>query len=246
MKLQDKVAIITGAGSGIGRAVALRFASEGARVAVTDVDEASARDAAAAIEKGHALALRLDVTDSAQVRAAFDRVTGTWGRLDVLVNNAGVAGFAETNALDDDTWRKVMAVHLDGTFYCTREALRLMTAGAKIINMASICGMMGWPMAAHYSAAKGGIIAFTKAVAREAVLRGIYVNAIAPGFIETPMITELMPGWGDAVSGMIATQIPLGRLGTPDEIASLALYLASDESSFIVGQIISPNGGHYI
>jgi 3-oxoacyl-[acyl-carrier protein] reductase len=267
-KLAGRVAVVTGAASGIGRAIARRFATEGARVAVVDVEEAGAARVAKEIEAGdsEALAIRTDVADSAQVDALFTRVVETWGRIDILVNNAGIGRLSPdlqaraegavssmmggtrrspgiTSHMGDDEWRRMLEIHLFGTFYCTRAALRHMeeAGSGAIVNMASVAGLAGIPGLAHYGAAKAGIIGFTKSVALEVGPGKIRVNAIAPGLIDTPMVSELPP----MMRQMTLLRTPLGRIGAPDDIAAAALFLVSDEASFMTGQVVSPNGGLY-
>jgi len=271
MKLRDRVALITGAGSGLGRCIAQTFAREGARIAVNDIQREAAARVTQEIEAsgGQACALVADVSDSVEVRLVFEELVHRWGTIDILVNNAGIAVISDevkrnfsqmmaetlsgsrpstsvgaTRNMTDSQWRRTLSIHLDGTFYCTREALRIMEPkrAGKIINMASIAGTGGLSGTPDYSAAKAGIIGLTKSVAREVIGCGIYVNAIAPGFVDTPLLGAM----DEAMRQTAVLQTPLGRFGTPEEIAAVALYLASDESSFIVGQIISPNGGYYI
>ncbi|GIW40864.1 MAG: beta-ketoacyl-ACP reductase [Candidatus Binatia bacterium] len=271
MKLAGRVALVTGAGSGLGREIALAFAREGATVGVNDVRREAAEQVRDEISGLGARSrdFPADVSDSVEVRALFEELEAEWGRLDILVNNAGIVVLSDevrrrsaellreqlagrrpsetlgaTRTMTDAQWRRTLSVHLDGTFYCTREALRIMErqGSGKIINMASIAGLMGFAGSPDYSAAKAGIIGLTKAVAREAIVRGIHVNAIAPGFVDTPLLDFL----DEAQKRLIELQTPIGRLGRPEEIASLALYLASDESSFFVGQVLSPNGGYWI
>jgi 3-oxoacyl-[acyl-carrier protein] reductase len=268
MTLEGRVALVTGGGSGIGRAIALRFAEAGATVVVNDVHKDTAERTAGEVG-GRARALAADVADSVQVRAMFAEVERAFGGLDVLVNNAGIgevdpAGRAEfhakaqtritemmtgrvrthwdvTQSLGDDTWARMLAVHLNGTFYCTRAALGLMSRvnrGA-IVNISSVAGLAGLEVAPHYAAAKAGILGFTRSVAREVASRGIRVNAICPGFIDTPILDPLPP----MLRMLAERQTPLGRLGEPKEVAAVALFLASDDASFITGQWLSPNGG---
>ncbi len=270
-RLQDKVALVTGAARGIGLAIARRFADEGAQVVVNDLEQADAEKAALPLG---GIGLGADVSSSAAVRAMFEEVARRIGRLDILVNNAGISGGGADPALaavqrekqlrqvvelaaggpiethldaiastTDEQWRSMLAVHLDGTFYCTREALKLMgprMSGA-IINMSSVMGTSGGAGVAAYCAAKAGILGFTRSAARELVTRNIRVNAIAPGWIETDMIAPL-----EGIKVGIARSTPMGRLGEPDDIAWAAVYLASDEAKFVTGQVLSPNGGWYM
>ncbi len=269
-RLQDRVALITGAGAGIGAAIARRFAGEGAQVLVNDLDADAAGKMAAEVG---GWAFPADVSDAAAVSAMLAEVADRTGRLDVLVNNAGISGLdadpsrveelarvtmaqlTETMAggpitthadhtvnLSDEEWHRVLGVHLDGTFYCCREALRIMgpQLSGSIINMGSVMGTAGGAGLA-YSSAKAGIMGLTRTLAREVVTRGIRVNAIAPGWIETNLTSPLGP-----LLPLIAGQTPMRRLGQPDDIAWAAVYLASDESGFVTGQVLSPNGGWYM
>ncbi|MGH7785994.1 MAG: SDR family NAD(P)-dependent oxidoreductase [Candidatus Binatia bacterium] len=271
MQFEDQVALITGAGSGIGRAIALALAREGCRVAINDVreDAADAVVAEIAAAGGRALPAPADVADGRQALKLFTRFLTVWDRLDILVNNAGMVSMAPhvienmealagemqrggrpttaieaTKTMADGAWRRTIAVHLDGTFYCTREALKVMEVRrrGKIVNMASIAGTAGLAGTPDYCAAKGGIIAFTKSVAREVAHLGIQVNAVAPGFIDTPLLAELSP----TLRALFIAQTPLGRLGTAEEIAAAVCYLASPAADFITGQVLSPNGGKTI
>ena len=273
MRLADRIAVVTGGGSGIGRAIALRFAEEGARVVVNDVKKDAAERVVGAMKAGQGLAIQADVADSAQVRAMFAEIERALGGLDILVNNAGIGSASSgdmkvmrektdarimevvsgqgiqthldvTEHMTDEAWHRMIGVHLNGTFFCTREALRLMrpkNRGA-IINMSSVAALMGLDSVPHYSAAKGGILAFTRAVAREVGSRGIRVNAICPGYIDTPMTAPM----SDLMRKAVLSRTPLGRWGLPEEIAATALFLASDDASFVTGQWISPNGGLFI
>jgi 3-oxoacyl-[acyl-carrier protein] reductase len=271
MRLEGRIALVTGGGSGIGRAIALRFAEEGARVVVNDVKKDAAERVAGELPAG-ALAIVADVSDSAQVRAMFGEIERALGGLDVLVNNAGIGSTSSgegqrireqtdarimeivsgqgirthldvTERMTDETWHKMIGVHLNGTFFCTREALKLMIRNNRgaIINMSSVAAW-GLETVPHYSAAKGGILAFTRAVAREVGSRGIRVNAICPGYIDTPMTAPM----SELVRKAVLARTPLGRWGEPEEIASTAAFLASDDASFVTGQWISPNGGLFI
>ncbi|MCA1833879.1 MAG: SDR family NAD(P)-dependent oxidoreductase [Actinomycetota bacterium] len=266
MRLEGKVALVTGGGSGIGRSVALLFAQEGASIVVNDINIGAAEKTIADIGSG--LAVTADVADPGAVRQMFEAIAKQHDRLDVLVNNAGIgeasgdemanlnrimeARIGEmmggqgittqwevTENLTDENWDRMIRVHLYGMFHCTREALKIMGAGGAIVNMSSILGLQGAPAVPHYAAAKGGILAFTKSVAQEVGSRGIRVNAICPGWIGTPMTETISP----MLKMMAVGQTPLGRLGSPEEIARTALYLASEDSSFTTGQWLSPNGG---
>lgn len=277
MRLKDRVALVTGGGSGIGRAIALRFAEEGARVIVNDVKQEKAEETVDAIAVGseaqRGRALAADVADSGQVRRMFTEIDKEFGALDILVNNAGIAETAPgdrdritakgearlgemlsggpvtthwdfTQEMSDEAWHRMIGVHLNGTFFCTREALRLMARRNRgvIINMSSVAALMGLDATPHYSAAKGGILAFTRALAREVASRGIRVNAICPGYIDTPMTEPISP----LMQKVILSRTPMGRMGEPGEIASTALFLASDDGSYFTGQWLSPNGGLFI
>ncbi len=271
MKLKDKVALVTGAGSGIGRAIATLVSQEGAHVVVNDLSEKAARETVEVLGAAGsgARAIRADVADSAQVKAMFAEIEREFGSLDVLVNNAGIAGTSAadrdklreradtrimelvsgegirthldvTQEMTDEAWHRMIAVHLNGTFFCTREALRLMSRrdqGA-IINMSSVAAW-GIEAVPHYSAAKAGILGFTRAVAREVASRKIRVNAICPGYIDTPMTQPM----SDLMRKAVVARTPLGRYALPSEVAQTALFLASDDSSFFTGQWLSPNGG---
>lgn len=252
MKLKDKAVLITGAGSGLGREMALTFARDGAKIGVNDIRPESAHNVCTEVTRagGNALALVADVSSSAAVRKMVSDFVAKFGTIDVLINNAGIGRarsgqeFNGTQEVTDEAWHEMLATHLDATFYCTREALKVMIPkhSGRIINMGSIAGTTGLPFAASYCAAKGGIISFTKSVAREVVGHGILVNCIAPGFIETPMTAPITGPLRDQV---ISTT-PIGRFGEPREIAAAALFLACDDSSFMVGQVVSPNGGYVI
>jgi 3-oxoacyl-[acyl-carrier protein] reductase len=253
VKLAGRVAFVTGGGSGLGRAIAQGFAREGAAVAVYDLRGDAARETAAGLPgRGH-LALAGDVADPQAVAAAFAELDACHRRLDVLVNNAGVDrlpgdGFDELSKsggpqilhMSDEAWARMLAIHLNGAFYCTREAVRRMlpARSGSILHMSSIAGLSGIGPC-HYATAKAGLLGLTRSLAREVGRRGIRVNAICPGAIDTPMTAAI----GESLRSAVVAATPLGRLGTADEIAALALFLASDDAAFITGQAISPNGG---
>lgn len=246
MKLKGKTAVITGGGSGIGRAVALGFAAEGARVVVADFNEASgAETARLAQERGaEALAVATDVSKSAAVVALFQAVDERGWSPDILVNNAGNSGrMGAIHEISDEAWDAVVNVHLTGTFYCIREALKRMIPRKEgaIINLGSVAGLRGLPGAASYSAAKGAVASLTKSVSEEVAALGIRVNCIAPGWIDTPILDSLP----DPLRAKLVQMTPMKRIGAPEEIASVALFLASNDSSYVTGQVISPNGGMY-
>jgi NAD(P)-dependent dehydrogenase (short-subunit alcohol dehydrogenase family) len=246
MKLKDKVAVITGGGSGLGRAIAVRFAEEGARVAVAEINEASGDETVRLVQdRGvEAFAVPTDVSDPAAVARLFAALDDRGWPVDICVNNAGNAGqLTPVFQMTDQQWDSIVSVHLSGTFYCTREAIRRMLGrgSGAIINLGSVAGLKGLPGGASYTAAKGAIISFTKGVAQEVAAHGIRVNCIAPGWVETPIL-ENIP---DEMRPMMVQMTPLGRIGRPEEIAAVAVFLASEESGFVIGQTISPNGGLY-
>ena len=270
-RLQGKVALVTGAARGLGLAIAKRFVEEGAQLVINDVDPVSAEKAAAPLG---GVGIGADVSDSAAVRRMFEATHQRFGRLDVLVNNAGISGVENDPALrakfrdkqlqqaaalaaggpilthldaavevTDEQWRRMLAVHLDGTFFCSREALKIMNLqlSGNIINMGSVMGTAGGAGAVAYCAAKAGILGFTRSLAREVVTRNIRVNAIAPGWIDTDMTTFL-----DDLRSVIEASTPMQRLGEADDIAWAAVYLASEEAKFVTGQVLSPNGGWHM
>ena len=252
MKLKDKVVLITGGGSGLGREMGLTFAREGAKVGVNDIRPESAQNVVTEIERagGKARPFVADVSSSAAVRKMFADFIAAFGTIDIMINNAGIGRTRDssevipTHQKTDEDWRKMLATHLDSTFYCTREALNVMIPkqSGRIINLGSVAGTTGLAFASDYCAAKGGIIAFTKSVAREVVTMGILVNCIAPGFIDTPMTAIIEGDFRKQIEAMT----PMGRFGEPSDIAAAALFLASDDSKFMVGQVLSPNGGYVI
>jgi len=246
MGVKGKRIIVTGAAQGIGKAIAALLAEQGASLLLCDVDlektEASAREIGAG--GATCLACRADVTKSADAEALVQDAVGRLGAVDVLVNNAGITRDNVLLRMKEDQWDQVMAVNLKGTFNCTKSAIKVMIRQKKgaVINIASITGLMGNAGQANYSASKAGVIGFTKAIAREYADRGITVNAVAPGFIQTAM-TDAIP---EKERETLISQIPLKRLGTPLDVARVVLFLASDEAAYITGQVIGVNGGLYM
>ena len=238
-KLEKKVALITGAGSGIGKAAAKKFADEGALVVVQDFNKASAEEVSSSLPGPGHFALGGDVSKEQEMEDVFSEVETRCERLDVLVNNAGVSGSPEgLGSITYESFMRMLAVNMGGTFICTRAALPLMNSGGSIVNLSSIAGLAGWGPV-HYASAKGAILGFTRASARELGSLGIRINAVAPGVVETPMTEDL----DEALLAPLIMMSPLGRIGQADEIAAAILYLACDDSSFVTGQWISPNGG---
>lgn len=267
-RLKNKVALITGGSRGLGASIAKHFFNEGAKIILCDIDIKKANEIANEL---NGKAYFMDVSDSKNVEDIFSNIKSEFNQLDILVNNAGINGFENrqdllddrmkvnnlqnkefsetgkinshfdvTVSMTDDDWHKMIAVHLNGTFFCTREALKIMNnqESGSIINMGSVLGTTGGPSSPHYSAAKAGILGFTRATARELASRNIRVNAIAPGYIDTDMTSSL----GD-VKKIVKSATPMKRFGVAEDIAWAAVYLASQESKFVTGQTISPNGG---
>lgn len=241
MTLSGKTALVTGAARGIGLAIAARLAADGARVALLDQDADGAETAARGIGHG-ALALAGDVTRAEDVDDAISRVERAWGRLDVLVNNAGITGRSfPIWELSDEDWRRVIDADLTSVFLCCRTAIKVMLrqGGGRIVNIASIAGKEGNPTLVPYSAAKAGVIGLTKALAKEVAARGIFVNAVAPAVIGTELLKQMEPSTVD----LLVSKIPMGRMGRPEEVAALVAWLASDECSFSTGAVYDLSGG---
>lgn len=248
MGLDGRAALVTGGGSGIGRAIAHRLARDGADVAILDRDEHAAETVSGEVRAlgRHATAVVADVADTASVDRAVDAARAALGPIRVLVNAAGISGFAPLVDMTDAQWDGMIGVHLRGTFLVTRAALPDMLAagGGRVVNVSSVGGLRGGPMLTHYAAAKAGVIGFTKALAIEVGGRGVTVNAIAPGLVDTPMLRA--SGLSEAVKEQSMRQTPVGRLGTPDDIAAACAYLVSDEAAWVTGQVLSPNGGAHL
>ena len=243
MRLKDKVAIITGAGQGIGQATAMKFAREGARVAVCDINRASVDDTVATIvaNGGEALGYTIDVTDKESIAKMVEGVMGAWGRIDTLVNNAGIVQDAQFRKMTDDQFERVIDVNLKGVYNVTKAVVDIMIEqnSGCILNASSIVGIYGNFGQTNYAATKFGVIGMVKTWARELGRKGIRANAICPGFISTPILAS-MP---EKVVRMMEEKVPLGRLGKPEEIANTYAWLASDEASYRTGAHVPVDGG---
>lgn len=246
MQLNGKVAIVTGGGQGIGRAISLKLASYGADVAVLDVNEEKAAEVAAEIETygRKSMAATLDVTDYKASEEMVGNVFKELEGLHVLVNNAGITRDGLLMRMKEEDWDAVMDVNLKGAFNCTKAAVKYLTKQhwGRIVNIASVVGLAGNPGQANYSASKAGLVGFTKTVARELASRNVNCNAVAPGFIETAMTDSL----SDKVKEDLLGQIPMGRLGGANDVANAVLFLASNASSYITGHVLNVNGGMYM
>jgi 3-oxoacyl-[acyl-carrier protein] reductase len=244
MSLSNKVAIVTGSGRGIGKAIALRLAEAGASVVVNDVGDAAPVEAVVSEIKamgGQALAVLADVSSASEVERLVAEATSAYGRIDILVNNAGIARDQLLLRMTEEEWDRVLAVDLKSVFLCTRAVLKYMVKErrGRIISIASIVGIVGNAGQANYAAAKAGIIGFTRTVAKEVASRGITVNAVAPGFIDTEMTQGLKAEWKEELK----KRIPLGRLGSPQDVAEAVAFLASDAAGYITGQVLVVDGG---
>jgi 3-oxoacyl-[acyl-carrier protein] reductase len=244
--LKDKVALITGASQGIGRDTALALAEAGAKVAVAARSEEKLTALVSEMEsKGaSALAIKMDVADAEQVKAGFKQVLEKFGRLDILVNNAAITRDGLAMRMKPDDWEAVLKTNLTGAHLCIQQALATMmrARAGRIINISSVVAQSGNAGQANYVAAKAGLIGLTKAIAIEIASRNVTVNAIAPGFIETPM-TDVLP---DKVKEELKTRIPLGRMGSPRDVAAAVVFLASDEAAYITGHVLNVNGGMHL
>ncbi len=246
-KLKDRVAIITGGAQGIGRAIAEKLAGEGAKIIIVDVAEEIAKKTADEISKSQnvaTLSLKVDVSSSIETEQMIKKTVEKFGRIDIMINNAGITRDNLLIRMSDDEWDKVIAINLKGVFNCSKAAAKIMMKqrAGKIVNIASVVGLMGNAGQANYSASKGGVIALTKTMARELASRNINVNAVAPGFIKTAMTEKL----SDEQKKKLTDLIPLARLGETQDVANTVAFLCTDESSYITGEVISVNGGMYM
>ena len=246
MTLKGKVALVTGAAQGIGKAVALLLARNGADILVSDINLEKAEETAREVEGlgQQALAVKTNVAEANDVEKMVQTALERFGRIDILINNAGITRDKLLLRMSDEDWDAVLGVNLRGTFLCTRAVIRPMAKqkSGKIVNIASVVGTMGNAGQANYGASKAGVIGFTKTVAREYAPRGINVNAIAPGYIETPM-TEALP---EKAKEELKRMIPMDRLGKPEDVAEAVLFLVSEASTYITGQVLHVNGGIYM
>ncbi len=243
MALTERRAVVTGSGSGIGRVIAMKLAGEGASVAVVDIDMDAAASVAREIETagGSAAPFAVDVSDADAVAATMKEIAERFGGIDILVNNAGITRDNLLIRMSPDDWDLVLKVNLKGAFNCTRAAVRPMMSArwGRVVNIASVIGQVGNIGQANYAASKAGLIALTKTTAREFASRNITANAIAPGFIQTPMTDRL----SEKVRDALAEKILLKRLGTPEDVANLVAFLVSDDADYITGQTINVDGG---
>ncbi len=246
MKLKDKVAVVTGGAQGIGKAVALLLAEQGADLVISDINFEKAEETAKQIETlgRKSMAVRANVALTDEVEKMVLAILERFGRIDILVNNAGIARDKLLLRMTEEDWDLVLDINLKGTFNCTKTVIRYMSKqrSGKIVNIASVVGEMGNAGQANYSASKAGVIGLTKTVAREFASRGINVNAIAPGYIVTPM-TDALP---EKAKEELKRLIPMERLGQPEDVAQAVLFLVSEASNYITGQVINVNGGIYM
>jgi 3-oxoacyl-[acyl-carrier protein] reductase len=243
MSLEGRIAIVTGAAQGIGRAIAETLAHAGADLVIADIDPGRSQETVAAISRlgRRAITVKVNVADWNDVKTMADRVLAEWGKIDILVNNAGITRDGLLIRMREEDWNLVLQVNLHGTFHCTKAVMPPMTKQryGRIINIASIVGLVGNIGQANYAASKAAVIGFTKTVAREYASRQVTVNAVAPGFIDTAMTQ----GLSAEVKETLQKQIPLGRLGQPSDVAAAVRFLASEEASYITGQVVHVNGG---
>ena len=241
MDLANRVAIITGSGRGIGRAIALKLAEAGATIVVSDIAEAEPVAEEIRAMNRKSLAVSADVSSSSDVAKLVETTISTYGRIDILVNNAGITRDHNILRMSEEDWDTVLNVNLKSVFLCTKAVLPHMSKQnwGRIISISSIVGIVGNVGQANYASSKAGVIGFTRAIAKEWSSRGITVNAIAPGFIETPMTRQLKEEWRQA----LVKRIPVGYFGTPQDIAEAVAFLASEEARYITGQVLGVDGG---
>jgi len=246
LTLAGKVALVTGAAQGIGKAVALLLARNGADIVVSDINLEKANETAKEVQAlgRKALAIKVDVAKLDDVEKMAEAILAQFGQIDILVNNAGIARDKLILRMTEEDWDAVLNINLKGTFNCTKAIVRYMSKqkSGKIVNIASVVGEMGNAGQANYAASKAGVIGFTKTIAREFAQRGLNVNAIAPGYIETPM-TDALP---DKAKEELKRLIPLDRLGKPEDVAEAVLFLVSESANYITGQVLNVNGGIYM
>lgn len=240
---EGQVALVTGAGRGIGKAIALRLAKDGVDVAINDLDLATAASVVSELEAlgRKSRCYTANVSVSSEVEAMFSALLADFGQLDILVNNAGITRDGLLVRMKDEDWNQVLSVNLDSTFFCCRAAARPMMKQrrGRIVNIASVVGLMGNAGQCNYAASKAGIIGLTKAVARELASRGVTVNAVAPGYIQTEMTAVL----SESAKESLNARIPMQKLGTPEDVANLVAFLTSDEAAYITGQVLNVDGG---
>ena len=246
MELEGRVALVTGAAQGIGKAISLLLAKHGADIVVSDINLEKATETAKEIETmgRKAIAVRVDVSKAGDVEQMVDTILKEFGRIDILVNNAGITRDKLILRMSEEDWDAVLDVNLKGTFHCTRAVVRHMAKQryGKIVSIASVTGEMGNPGQGNYAASKAGVIGLTKTIAREFAQRGINVNAVAPGYVQTPM-TDVLP---EKVKEELKRLIPMDRLGQPEDVAEAVFFLVSERSSYITGQVLNVNGGIYM
>ncbi len=247
MKLKDNVAVVTGAGRGIGKSIAEALAKEGANLVIADVGFDQAKETADELQKSFsikAIAVKLDVSKSEEVKKTFDEANRTFGKIDILVNNAGITRDGFMIKMDESDWDSVIDVNLKGVFLCSKEAVKIMMKQkyGRIVNIASIVAFTGNPGQANYSASKAGIVGLTKTIAKEYASRGITSNAVAPGFIKTAMTDAL----AENIKEEMKKSIPLGKFGTSEDVANSVVFLVSPQAGYITGQVIHVNGGMYM
>ncbi|MCK4785662.1 MAG: 3-oxoacyl-ACP reductase FabG [Desulfobacteraceae bacterium] len=249
MRFEDKVALVTGGGSGMGEATCLGFAREGADIAIFDLNIENTEKVAASVRDlgRKAVALKVDVADFQGVNASVQRVYEELSHIDILINGAGYGQYVPLSEMSEEAWDRSIAVHLKGTFTCTRAVINGMIEQkwGKIVSISSISGIVGTPTHSHYSAAKAGVIGMSKALAKEVAVCGLNVNVVAPGAIETPFQDGLRRDNPELLK-RFAESVPMGRMGNAGEVAAIILFLCSKDAEFITGQVISPNGGMVI